>query len=132
MVSIKASVVENRQYPHDSFILAARAPEIAQAVLPGQFVMVAIADRGTAPTPLLKRALAIYSVHAEDGCPSIVTFLVKIVGEGTRRLNSVRTGEYLDLVGPLGNGFDLNQGKGKINLLVVGGTGIASVYLPPG
>ena len=129
MVSIKVPVVENRQYPHENFVLAVRAPEIARTVLPGQFVMVAIADRGTAPTPLLKRALAVYSVHPEDGRPSIVTFLVKIVGEGTRRLNSVRAGEYLDLVGPLGNGFDLNRGKGKINLLVVGGTGIASVYL---
>ncbi len=129
MVSIKVPVVENRQYPYDSFILAVRAPEIAQSVLPGQFVMVAVADRGAAPVPLLKRALAVYSVHPEDGQPSIVTFLVKIVGEGTRRLNSVRTGEYLDLVGTLGNGFDLNRGKGKINLLVVGGTGIASVYL---
>lgn len=129
MVNIKVPVVENRQYPNDSLILAVRAPEIAQSVVPGQFVMVAAADRGTAPAPLLKRALAVYSVHTEDGHPSIVTFLVKIVGEGTQRLNSLRPGELIDLVGPLGNGFDLNRGKGRINFLVVGGTGVASVYL---
>lgn len=129
MVNIKVPVVENRQHSHDSFLLAVRAPEIAQSTLPGQFVMVAAADHGAVPAPLLKRALAVYSVHEEDGRPTVVTFLVKIVGEGTQRLRSVRPGEYLDLVGPLGNGFDLEWGKGKISLLVAGGTGIASVFL---
>jgi dihydroorotate dehydrogenase electron transfer subunit len=83
----------------------------------------------TIPSPLLKRALAVYSMGFENGEKALIKFLVKVVGEGTRRLAALQPGDQLDLIGPLGNGFNLESARNRINFLVVGGTGIASVYL---
>jgi dihydroorotate dehydrogenase electron transfer subunit len=93
--------------------------------LPGQFIMAAPKTQQVVPSPLLKRALAVYSV--KDGIEAAV--LVKAIGEGTARLALMRPGHRADLIGPLGNGFDLEAGRGTTNLLVAGGVGIASVFL---
>jgi dihydroorotate dehydrogenase electron transfer subunit len=73
--------------------------------------------------------MAIYKVESDPSEESRLALLIKVVGDGTRRLAGVKLGDAIDLIGPLGNGFDLERAKGKINFLVVGGTGIASVYL---
>lgn len=122
-------MIENRRYPNGSAIFRVRAPEIAESALPGQFVMAGVATKGGLPAPLLKRALAIFSVHPETRGPDTISFLVKVVGEGTQRLADLQPGDLTELIGPLGNGFDLALARGKINFLVVGGTGIASVLL---
>lgn len=126
MLQVRAPLTENHQFSNGNHILTVQAPEIARQALPGQFVMAAAATEGSIPYPLLKRALAVYSV-SEDR--SSLRLLLKVIGEGTRRLSELRNGEALELVGPLGNGFDLERGRGRLNLLVVGGTGIASVLL---
>jgi len=118
--------LENRAYPADSAILVVEAPPIAADSRPGQFVMTAPEHDREIPHPLLKRALAVYRIHPKE---KAVSLLIKAVGEGTREIVDRRAGDRLEMVGPLGKGFDLGRAKGRINLLVVGGTGIASVYL---
>ena len=125
---LQAPVVRNQRLGPDHFLLVVRAQEIALRVLPGQFVMAA-PTTGSLPHPLLKRALAVYSVSQENGQPNLLHLLVKIVGEGTRALASLTCQERVDLIGPLGNGFDLPKAQGKIHLVIAGGVGIASVYL---
>jgi dihydroorotate dehydrogenase electron transfer subunit len=51
----------------------------------------------------------------------------EIRGKGTRLLASVKEGENLDVMGPLGNGFDLKTGGGRI-AVVGGGLGIYPLY----
>lgn len=126
---LEAPVIENRRFPRHNYILALRVPEIAEKTAPGQFVMAAEVSYETLPSPLLKRALAVYSIQHEKDQASVITLLLKIVGDGTRRLASLQPGDCVSLIGPLGNGFDLQAARGKLNLVVVGGTGIASVYL---
>ena len=125
---IQAPVVRNQRLGPDHFLLVVRAQEIAQEVLPGQFV-VAAPTTDCLPYPLLKRALAVYSVSQENGQPTLLHLLVKIVGEGTRVLASVTCQDRLDLIGPLGRGFKLPEAQGKTHLVIAGGVGIASVYL---
>lgn len=91
--------------------------------------MAALADGASYPSPLLKRALAVYTIPDRRARRRQITLLAKVLGEGTRRLASAKPGDNLSLVGPLGNGFDLDRSRNRINLIVVGGTGIASVYL---
>jgi dihydroorotate dehydrogenase electron transfer subunit len=55
--------------------------------------------------------------------------VVKVIGEGTARLAAMNPGQRADVIGPLGNGFNLEAGKGRVNMLVAGGVGIASVHL---
>lgn len=130
MIQLTARVIDNQRLPRDYSILTIEAPEIARSALPGQFVMAAVADSGPIPSPLLKRAMAIYTLPDERGENSLLTLLLRVVGDGTRRLASLRPDETVEIVGPLGKGFDLDRAQGKLNLLIAGGTGIASVYLP--
>lgn len=129
MVSLlQAPVVENQKLSQEYFLLTVRAPQIAQAVLPGQFVMAA-ASSDFLPYPLLKRALAVYTVGGDNGQPTLLRLLAKIVGDGTQALASLTRHHEIDLIGPLGVGFDLSAARGKRNLAIAGGVGIASVYL---
>ena len=126
---VEAPVVENVRFPGHNYLLSVRAPEVARDILPGQFVMASGAEGLSTPSPLLKRALAVYSSGEEEGQKTIIKLLLKVVGDGTRRLAALAPGDTVSLIGPLGNGFDLEKGKRKINLLVAGGIGIASFYL---
>jgi dihydroorotate dehydrogenase electron transfer subunit len=83
---------------------------------PGQFAMVRGAAWGQAP--LLPRPMSLLETGRR---PSI---LIKIVGEGTRRLAHASPGEPFDLLMPLGNRWaPLPEGHRPI--LVAGGVGIA-------
>ena len=126
---LEAPVVENLRFPGHNYLLAIRAPEIAEKALPGQFVMAAEVEDQPLPYPLLKRALAVYSLRAEAGRKSVITLLLKIVGDGTRRLATMQPGDSVSLIGPLGNGFDLAPAQSRISFLLAGGIGIASFYL---
>jgi len=84
--------------------------------LPGQFVMVRGAGWGDAP--LLARPMSVLSAGRE---PSI---LIRVVGEGTRRMARAAPGELFTLLGPLGNGWSAPP-PGRRPLLVGGGVGIA-------
>ena len=86
------------------------------AMQPGQFVQVqspAIKDT------FLRLPISINNV--EDGQ---LWLMVQMIGEGTKALGYMRSGDTLNLVLPLGNGFSVSEAKGKV-LLVGGGVGIA-------
>jgi dihydroorotate dehydrogenase electron transfer subunit len=105
------------------FLLTVESPLIAHGALPGQFVMVKVADT---THPLLRRP---FSIHVRDG-KSLGLFF-KIAGQGTALLAEKKPEETLNLLGPLGKGFDLALGAGKNQaaaapvMAVGGGRGIA-------
>jgi dihydroorotate dehydrogenase electron transfer subunit len=126
---LEAPVVANQRLQGHNYLLSIRAPEIAEKVLPGQFVMAAEITSQSLPYPLLKRALAVYSIREEKARRSIITVLLKVVGTGTRRLATLESGDSMSLIGPLGNGFDLTTARGKVTVIIAGGVGIASFHL---
>ncbi|NIA22120.1 MAG: hypothetical protein GWP05_09210 [Anaerolineaceae bacterium] len=74
--------------------------------------------------PLIRRPLSISSLRSgSDGRREIV-LLMRIVGVGSRLLGRKRAGDILDVIGPLGNGFDLDV-PGDRAFLIGGGCGIA-------
>ena len=79
--------------------------------IPGQFFML------EAPGRLLPRPMSLCQAP-----PGELAFLVDPVGPGTRRLCALTPGGAIHVLGPLGNGFDLNV---STPLLVAGGIGIA-------
>jgi len=98
-----------------------RAPEMAAAARPGQFVMV---RPGETTAPLLRRPI---SLHGRDGDELEIFF--QVAGEGTALLARRKAGETLDVLGPLGRGFDLDIPlDGKSACLLGGGRGIAPLY----
>lgn len=59
------------------------------------------------------------SVYKADG--ESLEFFFKLIGEGTKALGQLQTGDDLELIGPLGNEFPLPEGRKA--LLVSGGVG---------
>lgn len=88
---------------------------------PGQFYML----RGwEGQDPFLARPISISDI-SDDG---IITFLYEVRGRGTQLLSKLKKGEVLELLGPLGTGFNLDIG-GRV-ALISGGIGIAPlIYL---
>ncbi|WP_028927022.1 dihydroorotate oxidase electron transfer subunit [Pseudonocardia acaciae] len=98
------------------------APDIAATARPGQFVMLTAARENTAG-PLLPRPMAIYTRDADAGT---IDVLYGVVGEGTRALSTFVPGERMVVVGPLGQGFVLDEGTRRV-LLVGRGIGVCSL-----
>lgn len=94
-------------------------PEIAEKAKPGQFVEVRVSD---GMEPFLRRPISIFDAEG-----SILKLLVRTVGKGTRLMTGWGPGKEVDIIGPLGNGFDL-ESAGKEPLLVGGGIGAAPLY----
>ena len=99
-------------------------PEFA-VVRPGQFVMVRV---GPGFDPLLRRPLAVFDVGTAAGTPVWFEMLYRVVGKGTAALSVLREGDAVDVLGPLGQGFDLG-GADEEKLLVGGGVGLAPLHL---
>ena len=100
----------------DVYRLTLQAPRIAAQARPGQFVMVRVSD---GLDPLLRRPFSIHRSFADGN----ISLLFKVIGKGTDMLARRCIGDQLDLVGPLGNGFDF-PGEGPV-CLIGGGMGIA-------
>ncbi|GAE03683.1 dihydroorotate dehydrogenase electron transfer subunit [Clostridium botulinum B str. Osaka05] len=82
---------------------------------PGQFYMI----RAWQDEPILWRPISIHDINDNS-----IEFLYKLEGKGTKILSKIKSEEEVEIMGPLGNGFDLENIKGKI-AIVTGGIGIA-------
>lgn len=89
-------------------------PEIVELAKPGQFLHIGCEGK------ILRRPISICEIGKESG---MIRFVFDIRGEGTLWLSKRSEGEKLDILGPLGNGFDLDD-TGLNALFVGGGIGI--------
>jgi len=112
----KTIVTRVERLSEENVRLTLKAPEIASACKPGQFVMIRAA---AGKDPLLRRP---FSIHQADADGHIQIFF-KIVGRGTELLAQVREAEELSVFGPLGKPFQIDENRPVC--LVGGGLGIA-------
>jgi dihydroorotate dehydrogenase electron transfer subunit len=91
-------------------------PPSAAAVAPGQFFQLAVG----APRTILRRP---YSAAWSDPAGGLIGFIFNVVGAGSAWLSARHEGHELDLLGPLGRGFDLEGERPAI--CIAGGLGIA-------
>lgn len=114
-------VVAHRDLGSNIFIISLQL-KLNEFPLPGTFIHIKVADSND---PLLRRPFSIYDYDQEQG---VVDILYKIFGRGTRVLAKTRTGDILDVLGPLGNSFV--EAENERNLILVGGgVGIPPLYL---
>lgn len=116
---VPTRILDRTEVARDVILLGIEAPELVRKVRPGHFAMALLPGGQAAGV-----ALGIYEARGER-C-SLLFFLA---GDRTRRLGTLRVGETLNLVAPLGNGFDCG-GTARDIAIVAGGVGIASVLLP--
>ena len=94
---------------------------------PGQFAQL----RVDSPRAFLRRPISIHNVEGNE-----ISFLVQVVGEGTRWLGNLKPGDVLNAVLPLGKGFSFDSSELKTQdsslekpkafpLLIGGGVGVA-------
>lgn len=81
---------------------------------PGQFYML----RAWEYEPLLSRPISIHDIDNN------IIFLYQALGQGTKLLAKLKSGDKINLLGPVGNGFPIDDIDGKI-AIVTGGMGIA-------
>jgi len=119
MVQVKAKIIYNKRTRGNYYYASFSAPSIAKEASPGQFVTIRVSNGREA---LLRRPLSIHRANALK-----IEFMYEVVGKGTEILSQKKTGEYLDVIGPLGNGFDyrLPITDYRLPILVAGGMGVA-------
>jgi len=122
--SVNARIVSNRRIAPDHFVMEVKSVWLSRNSSPGQFV--AVRARENATDPLLRIPLGVHAIRKKG-----IRLLYKVVGSGTKLLMSKRKGERINILGPLGNGFDLTpvfREKDSRAVIVAGGHGIAPLY----
>jgi dihydroorotate dehydrogenase electron transfer subunit len=95
-------------------------PGMAASLRPGQFVDVLCRVDGSFD-PLLRRP---YSIYRSDPAADRIVLLVRPFGRGSTWLAARQPGEVLDVLGPLGNAFEISPRSTRL-LMVAGGVGAA-------
>jgi len=116
----KVKVIANQKVGRNYFLLRLSSKEIASLAAPGQFVQIKVVPGNEI---FLRRPLGVHRVSKN-------TFdcLYETVGKGTKLLSRRKTGDYLDVIGPLGNGFRYARRYDRHDarrILVAGGMGVA-------
>jgi len=112
-------VRENVRLARDTYRIRFSCPDIAEKILPGQFIMMRLAECND---PLLGRPLALYDVvDGADGEPDGLDIVYLVVGKMTRRLAELNPEAKLEIWGPLGNGFPAEETEHLI--MAAGGIG---------
>lgn len=112
-----ATVVSQEQIASDVYSMWLQTEQIAAKAKPGQFISLYCADKSR----LLPRPISLCEIDAENGRLRIV---YRTVGKGTEEFSHLSTGDQIEILGPLGNGFPLEEAHGKRVLLMGGGIGI--------
>ena len=118
LITTSAPIISNMEVMPGAHLIRLESPPLAATARPGQFVMVRCGQ-----DTYLRRPLSIHRVEENQ-----IALLFTIAGRGTSWLAERKTGEALDIFGPLGNGFAVHP-HSKNLLLIAGGIGIAPLRL---
>ncbi|QQS38015.1 MAG: dihydroorotate dehydrogenase electron transfer subunit [Ignavibacteriales bacterium] len=116
MFILNAPVEKSIELENKIYLLQVRCPEITSDVRPGQFLNVRVSE---SMYPLLRRPFSVCDVDDEH-----LYLMFNILGEGTKILARKHKDETIDIIGPLGNGFNL-EGEFDTAVIVAGGLGAA-------
>ena len=111
----KLKVIFNRKTGRDVYHMSL-AGDCSEISRPGQFINILVDDF------FLRRPISIFD-HDDDH----VEILYRVVGGGTMSLAEKVPGDLLDVLLPLGNGFDISK-AGRKPLLVAGGIGMPPIH----
>ncbi len=120
MRQLQAKIVRNDMVAPGFYRMRIASSYLAREAIPGQFVEVRCSE---GVNPLLRRPLGVHRIT--DGG---IELLYELVGKGTELLARKKPGEMLDIIGPLGNGFDMTRrtkDEGRRTIIVAGGVGVA-------
>lgn len=117
-VTVDSRIVSQQELYDQVFQLVVKAPEVAALAEAGQFVQLRILNSSC----LLRRPVGIAAADKDKGT---VAFIYRVVGKGTKAISELNAGDTINVLGPLGHGFDT---AAKKPLIVGGGMGLSPVF----
>ena len=115
----EARILEHQAYAGDQYVLRVQAPSCAARAQPGQFAHLTVD-----PQCAMRRPLSILRASPKAGW---LEFLYKAIGSGTRLLAQRQVGDTINLLGPIGQPFQVKEPR---PVLIGGGVGMPPmIYL---
>lgn len=115
MKKINGRIISNVKVADRFYRMRIDSGYLARASKPGQFVEIRCSP-GT--EPFLRRPFSVHRIGRGH-----IELLYEIVGPATEILSRKPAGSFLDILGPLGNGFDIN--RRDLAIFIGGGIGVA-------
>ena len=116
-LKMKSTVIEQKMIADGICSMWLDTKEDAVQAKPGQFISVYSNDKSR----VLPRPISICEIDREKGTLRIV---YRVVGKGTEEFSKAEAGDSFEILGPLGNGFPIEEAKGKKVLMIGGGIGV--------
>jgi dihydroorotate dehydrogenase electron transfer subunit len=117
---VRTELVDSRAILPDQWLQSFHAPELASACRAGQFVHVRTGDLSGL---VLRRP---FSINTADPATGRITIHFRTIGRGTEWFTHLRSGDSVDMLGPLGRPFEVDP-RSRHLLLIAGGLGMAGV-----
>ena len=114
----KCRLVSKREITKGIFDFVIESGEIAKEAQCGQFLHI---DCGT--DTFLRRPISICDAYEDK-----VRFIFQVKGAGTDALSKLEEGAYMDVMGPLGHGFEIKDSF-KNAVIIGGGIGVFPLYM---
>ncbi|AOV08321.1 dihydroorotate dehydrogenase electron transfer subunit [Sporosarcina ureilytica] len=116
-------VQSQREIAHNIFEMKLQGKLVQEIQAPGQFIHIRVSE---AFDMLLRRPISIASIDQEN---DEITIIYRAEGDGTRSLSKRNEGDRVDVLGPLGNGFPVEEtNAGEVAYLIGGGIGVPPLY----
>lgn len=106
------AVISQKEIAHEIYELVVATNDIANVAVAGQFVNLYSKEKNL----LLPRPISICETNGK-----MLRLVYRKIGKGTAEFSTLKTGDTIKIIGPLGNGFPITK---KRVLLVGGGLGI--------
>ncbi len=116
MIVSKVTVTALEKIQDRVFLIKCHSPYLAKNFAPGQFANIKVSDGNF---PLLRRPFSVCDIDGDE-----VAFMFAVHGAGTEILSKKRPGDELDLIAPLGKGFNISDDY-DMSVIIAGGIGAA-------
>ncbi len=109
------TIIENTPLTRDVMRMVLQG-DTSAITAPGQFVNIQLEGK------FLRRPISVC-----DYDENTLTIIYKVVGKGTAQMQAMKSGETLDILTGLGNGYNVNR-AGDAPLLIGGGVGVPPMF----
>ncbi|MFK4565612.1 dihydroorotate dehydrogenase electron transfer subunit [Enterococcus sp. UD-01] len=116
------TIISQKQLAPRIFQMTLQGELVKEMGKPGQFIHIKVPRADM----LLRRPISLNQI---DKKAKTCTIIYRTEGEGTKVFSELTAGDQLDVMGPLGNGFDLDcLEEGQTAFVIGGGIGIPPMY----
>ena len=121
MIQAKVKILSNIKAGPNYYRMTLACPAAAKKIKPGQFFQVRCGNKSL--DPFLRRPFSVHNVDKKGN----IEILYQTIGKATVLLSDKKSGDALDIIGPLGNGFEQRTANSerRTSIIVAGGMGVA-------